>query len=86
MFPDDEGWEDATHLPARPLQDHLQGDAGLQSEGAEDERPGHLQTVHCEPGPDQVEWPQLLSTSMILFDICGQCEFPIILRITVNCI
>ena len=32
-------------------QDDLPRDAGLQGEGAEDERPGHLQAVHRQPGP-----------------------------------
>ena len=26
-------------------------DAGLQGEGVEDVRPGHLQAVHIQPGP-----------------------------------
>ena len=54
MFPHHEEREDRAHLPPRPLQDHLQGDAGLQGEGAEDERPGHLQAVHRQPGSDKI--------------------------------
>ena len=52
MLSDDEEREDRTHFPPLPLQDHLQGDAGLQGEGVEDERTGHLQAVHRQPGPD----------------------------------